>query len=327
MKIQTLEYFIVLAESSSINEAAQRLYMGQPSLTKALHLMEEELGTVLFIRSKSGIALTEEGKKMLPEARQVLKYYRGWCGLAERRTLKRVNICSHISLAGFLILDIVLRFQERYPELKFKCSTAPNPEGFAVLAANSPAVSLCIYEDEQYRAINQRPDFKARMLTEGYYGCLVNKSSLLAQKNVVTFDDLKDYYLALPSDILPENMERGGSWASFVKDFLPDMLCAIKPNHVVQVDAVSSVIKLTMEWPEIFAVSFFPAHYRYAGVRSGELLNVPMAAPCTRGQLCLVYSRRDYRCYPVVRDLVNGIADACSRFVAENTGVSAVRSD
>lgn len=44
MKMKMLEYFITLAEAKSINEAAQKLYITQPSLTKALQLFEKEIG-------------------------------------------------------------------------------------------------------------------------------------------------------------------------------------------------------------------------------------------------------------------------------------------
>lgn len=64
LKIKALEYFITLAESQSINEAAQKLYIAQPSLTKALQLFEKEIGVQLFHRTKSGIQLTEAGKKI-----------------------------------------------------------------------------------------------------------------------------------------------------------------------------------------------------------------------------------------------------------------------
>ena len=47
LKIKVLEYFITLAESQSINEAAGKLYIAQPSLTKALQLFEAEIGTQL----------------------------------------------------------------------------------------------------------------------------------------------------------------------------------------------------------------------------------------------------------------------------------------
>ena len=44
MKITTLEYFIAVAEAGSIRAAAQKLYLAQPSLTKSLQSMEQELG-------------------------------------------------------------------------------------------------------------------------------------------------------------------------------------------------------------------------------------------------------------------------------------------
>ena len=81
MKLKTLEYFVVLADSRSINEAAQRLYVAQPSLTKALQQMEQELGGQLFFRNKAGITLTEMGQRILPQARQMVEWYNGWLSL------------------------------------------------------------------------------------------------------------------------------------------------------------------------------------------------------------------------------------------------------
>lgn len=54
MKLKALEYFVVLAESQSINEAAQKLYLSQPSLTKSLQLFEKEIGVQLFYRGRVG---------------------------------------------------------------------------------------------------------------------------------------------------------------------------------------------------------------------------------------------------------------------------------
>ena len=74
MKIEVLQYFTVLAESRSISEAAQKLYIAQPSLTKSLQMFEEELGFRLFERSRGGITLTPEGKKILPQAKKMVEY-------------------------------------------------------------------------------------------------------------------------------------------------------------------------------------------------------------------------------------------------------------
>ena len=62
--------------------AAQKLYLAQPSLTKSLQSMEQELGVQLFTRTSSGIRLTIAGETILPQARQVIALYNGWLELA-----------------------------------------------------------------------------------------------------------------------------------------------------------------------------------------------------------------------------------------------------
>ena len=77
MNMSTLEYFVALADAPSINRAAQQLYVTQSCLTRAIQSMERELGVSLFYRDKSGSTLTEAGKRILPEAREMLKCYHG----------------------------------------------------------------------------------------------------------------------------------------------------------------------------------------------------------------------------------------------------------
>ena len=107
MKITTLEYFIAVAEAGSIRAAAQKLYLAQPSLTKSLQSMEQELGVQLFTRTSSGIRLTIAGETILPQARQVIALYNGWLELGTVTSLKKVDVYSHISLAEFLVPDIL----------------------------------------------------------------------------------------------------------------------------------------------------------------------------------------------------------------------------
>lgn len=66
MKIQSLRYFVTLVQAGSITKAAQQLYVAQPSLTKSLKLLEEELGYPLVERSASGVHLTKKGAGSMP---------------------------------------------------------------------------------------------------------------------------------------------------------------------------------------------------------------------------------------------------------------------
>ena len=52
MNIQQLKYFVTIAETGQITEAAQRLYIAQPPLSRSLRRLESELGVILFTRTK-----------------------------------------------------------------------------------------------------------------------------------------------------------------------------------------------------------------------------------------------------------------------------------
>ena len=59
MTIQQLKYIVSVAENSSITEAAKKQYISQPSLSNSIKEIEKEIGITIFIRSRSGIALTK----------------------------------------------------------------------------------------------------------------------------------------------------------------------------------------------------------------------------------------------------------------------------
>ena len=75
MTLQQLHYIITISETGSLNKAADRLYMSQPSLTSAVKELEKEIGIEIFNRSGRGVTLTAEGLKFLPYARQVYSQY------------------------------------------------------------------------------------------------------------------------------------------------------------------------------------------------------------------------------------------------------------
>ena len=73
MTLQQLKYIIGIVNSGSINEAAKRLFISQPSLSKAVRELENELNFEIFRRSSKGISLSLEGTEFLSYARQVVE--------------------------------------------------------------------------------------------------------------------------------------------------------------------------------------------------------------------------------------------------------------
>ena len=73
MELRHLRYFVAVAEAGSLKVAAQsKLHTAQPSLSRQIHDLEEEIGAQLFIRRSRGIELTPAGQVFLDHARVVL---------------------------------------------------------------------------------------------------------------------------------------------------------------------------------------------------------------------------------------------------------------
>ncbi len=72
MDIRTLSYFVTIAEELNITKAAAKLCMSQPPLSSQMKALEDELDTVLFIRGKRRLQLTDSGKLLYRHAKEIL---------------------------------------------------------------------------------------------------------------------------------------------------------------------------------------------------------------------------------------------------------------
>lgn len=122
-ELSSMKAFVILAESSSFNNAAKLLNITQPALTRRIKKMEEDLHIQLFERTTRKVTLTKAGKRLLPEARELIKkfdetlfnirdmnaYHRGMVTLA----------CIPTAVFYFLPLAIG-KFNELYPNIKVR---------------------------------------------------------------------------------------------------------------------------------------------------------------------------------------------------------------
>lgn len=310
MKMKVLEYLITLAESNSINEAAQKLYIAQPSLTKALQLFEEELGVQLFYRKKTGIELTEAGKRILPEARQMVAWYNGWLSLSNQLPLQDIDIYIQTSFPNFILPDVILQFKKKHPDVRVNCEVSETPEQYISQDAERPVLVLFVCGKkapaEQYAKRQGNPP---DILFRGEYCCLVSRKSRLAEKKQLTPADLKEHYLVMKS-----RLERPSTvFVPLLKEIVPVVTAA----HVIQAESVEGIVRLVQANPEMYALSYYPALMRYEGVASGALTYVPFADKFTEGDFCLFYSRQACRRHPALQELVRLIQEAAEAFQME----------
>jgi DNA-binding transcriptional LysR family regulator len=80
-----LQTFLTVAEAGQISEAARRLHLSQPTVTGHIRRLEAGLETTLFIRSASGVTLTDRGRHLRARVQDVF---------AELEEVLRIEICS-----------------------------------------------------------------------------------------------------------------------------------------------------------------------------------------------------------------------------------------
>lgn len=95
MTLAQLRYAITVANAKSMNEAARRLFISQPSLSTAVKELEEEIGIEVFRRTNRGISVTPEGEEFIGYARQVVEQYE----LVEAKYIAKENSKKKFSVS------------------------------------------------------------------------------------------------------------------------------------------------------------------------------------------------------------------------------------
>src|ERR1700728_1261629 len=72
MELRHLRYFVAVADALSFTKAAEKLRLAQPSLTRQVRNLEDEIGVKLLDRSSNRVALTDEGRQFLFDAKKLL---------------------------------------------------------------------------------------------------------------------------------------------------------------------------------------------------------------------------------------------------------------
>ena len=113
MTLQQLKYAVAVADTRNITEASKKVFISQPSLTAAIHELEEEMGITIFSRSNKGVTITNEGDEFLSYARQVLEQANlledRFKGSGSGNTIFSVS-CQHYSFAVNAFVDVIREF-------------------------------------------------------------------------------------------------------------------------------------------------------------------------------------------------------------------------
>ena len=120
MDIKQLTYFITIAESKTITEAAQKLHMAQPALSQSLKALEESVGVSLINRDKRQLSLTHSGDILYQEAKKIVKQIeitKHKVSSSNKEQVEIVNIGIN-TISSHLLLPVIRQMKKDYPQVK-----------------------------------------------------------------------------------------------------------------------------------------------------------------------------------------------------------------
>lgn len=128
MELRHLKYFIAVAEDLNFSRAAIRLHISQPGLSRQIKNLEDELGTILFLRQSDGLKLTEAGQFFLNRAQDILTR-----SDAAIQTIKADYINTHETLTiGYIptifqscLSETLRHFNLLYPQVAIRFQEMP----------------------------------------------------------------------------------------------------------------------------------------------------------------------------------------------------------
>ncbi len=202
MTLNQLKYAIAISKENSLNDAAKKLFISQPSLTGAMHALEDEIGFDIFTRSKSGISLTIKGSEFIGYARSVVEQY----DILDAKFISKTNVkrkfsvsMQHYSFAVDAFVEMVRQFG--YDEYEFEVHETKTHEVITNVKNQKSELGILYINDFNKKVISKvlsEAGLEFVPLFDSGICVYIGKNNPLAKEKLgsgesITFEELDDY--------------------------------------------------------------------------------------------------------------------------------------
>ncbi len=195
MELRLLQYFLTVVNEGSITKAAEILHITQPTLSRQMQDLEEEIGACLMIRGKRAVKLTDKGYLFKQQAENIV-------GLTDELfhtfSDEKEIVCGTIrvgsteALGSRVLAAYMKKFQEKYPRVLFDLynGMADNVKEMVEHGELDLGFVLDPIDISKFEYI-KLPKIER-------WGILVRKDHVLAEKEVIAVDDIRKQDLIMP---------------------------------------------------------------------------------------------------------------------------------
>lgn len=222
MRLEHLRYLLEIDKHHSISAAAQKLYLGQTTLSAIVKSMEQELGFAIFERTHNGVQKTPEGEEALTIIREIVCRFEDIQQLGTHNSglSKPIPVITSPTVNSALALPLNESFLQRVPNGNLDFHAVLGEEVGPLIIKNDGNIGVTYFRRrdlENYRIISGRYHIKTDILLEDRLYLLVARDSPLAAYDEITPDVLENLQFA----ILPHFSSSDGSVSYYSKFFAP----------------------------------------------------------------------------------------------------------
>ena len=197
MTLQQLRYVTTVAETGTMSEAARRLFVSQPGLTKAIRELEQEMGIIIFDRTNKGIEVSKDGAIFLGYARQILEQTAILEDKYKRHGGGKKQFCvstQHYSFAVNAFVDLIKEYgQEEYDFSLRETQTYEIIEDVARMKSEIGLLFLDDFNETAIRKILKSHDLEFCQLFVAKPHVFISRRHPLAKKEMITNQELEAY--------------------------------------------------------------------------------------------------------------------------------------
>lgn len=225
MELRELRYFLAVAQEQNITKAAEYLYIAQPSLSKQMQNLEKEIGRPLFIRGSRKITLTETGMLLKKRAEEMIALYektQAEIASPPDEVVGEIIIGGGESYSVITVAEAACEVQKLYPSVRFRFFSGDSGDILEKLEKGLIDFGIVVdFSDlEKYNSI--------RLPLVDEWGVLMRKDSPLAQKSVITKEDIYDKPLICSI----QSMKKGSRLNSWLGENNVDFNVNVKYNLI-----------------------------------------------------------------------------------------------
>lgn len=197
MNFLHLKYAITVAETGSISKAAEKLYVAQPNVSRAIKELESDLNITIFERNSKGMIVTPEGEQLIHYAKRILRQIDDMEKIFKYQKKKDVFSIS-VPRASY-ISDAFVEFSKCLnnidnAEVYYKETNAYRVINNVINEEyNLGILRYYINHDRYFKDIIEKKELKFELINQFKYVLIFNKNSALAENKEIHYSDLKDF--------------------------------------------------------------------------------------------------------------------------------------